>query len=249
MVKGYGGWMVRSIQELRVPRGRTSFKPYAVGECWDSDRVIGDWLDECNAWSDNHVGAFDFPLRYRLHGLCDGYGFSLRTLAEGGVLLWSRPGAAVTFVENHDIVRDDPIFGDKLLAYSYILTHEGYPCVFWQDYFNWGLAKPGMPNGIEALVKAHEAYAGGATQLLFVDDDLYVMQRLGTDGQPGLVYVLNNRGDWNGAWVQTNWRNKRLVPVAWHGRDGSRPQDKFTDGSGRADMWAAPRGYAVYAPV
>ena len=65
MVKGYGGWMVRSIQELRALRGGTSFKPYAVGECWDSDRTIGDWLDEANAWSDNPVGAFDFPLRWR----------------------------------------------------------------------------------------------------------------------------------------------------------------------------------------
>jgi Domain of unknown function (DUF1939) len=34
----------------------------------DSDRTIGDWLDEANAWSDNPVGAFDFPLRWRL---CD----------------------------------------------------------------------------------------------------------------------------------------------------------------------------------
>ena len=33
MVKGYGGWMVRSIQELRALRGSSSFKPYAVGEC------------------------------------------------------------------------------------------------------------------------------------------------------------------------------------------------------------------------
>jgi alpha-amylase len=78
MVKGYGGWMVRSIQELRALRGSTSFKPYAVGECWDSERTIDDWLDEANAWSDNPVGAFDFPLRWRLRDLCDSYGFSLR---------------------------------------------------------------------------------------------------------------------------------------------------------------------------
>ena len=106
MVKGYGGWMVRSIQELRALRGGTSFKPYAVGECWDSERTIDDWLDEANAWSDNPVGAFDFPLRWRLRDLCDSYGFSLRTLVERGVLMWGRPEQAVTFVENHDVVRD-----------------------------------------------------------------------------------------------------------------------------------------------
>jgi hypothetical protein len=46
---------------------------YVVGECWDSERAIDDWLDETNAWSDNSAGAFDFPLRWRLRDLCDSY--------------------------------------------------------------------------------------------------------------------------------------------------------------------------------
>ena len=249
MVKGYGGWMVRSIQELRAARGRKSFKPYAVGECWDCTRRIEDWLDETNAWSDNPAGAFDFPLRWRLRDLCDSYGFSLRTLADRGILMWDRPGQAVTFVENHDVVRDDPVYNDKLLAYAFILTHEGYPCVFWQDYFNWNLALPDTRNGIDALIRVHEKNAAGSAHILFVDDDLYIMQRSGAGDQPGLVFVLNNRGSWNGARVKTQWNNTRLVPVAWYGRDDScMPQEKWTDASGGTDLWAAPRGYAVYIP-
>jgi alpha-amylase len=46
------------------------------------------------------------------------------------------PGQAITFVKNHDVGRDTPIINDKLSAYAFILTHEGYPCVFWQDYFD-----------------------------------------------------------------------------------------------------------------
>jgi len=249
MEKGYGGWMVRSIQELRALRGKKSFKPYAVGECWDCDRTIGDWLDEANAWSDNPVGAFDFPLRWRLQDLCDSYGFSLRNLTRDGVLLWNRPTQAVTFVENHDVVRDSPIVHDKLLAYAFILTHEGYPCVFWQDYFNWDMAKPGTYNGIEALVKAHEEYAGGSTQILHVDDDLYIMQRTGAGDQPGLVFVLNNRGSRNGLLVRTQWNKSRLIPVAWHGRDDiGKPPVVRTNELGLADVWAASRGYVVYVP-
>jgi len=249
MVKGYGGWMVRSIQELRALRGRKSFKPYAVGECWDCDRTIGDWLDEANAWSDNPAGAFDFPLRWRLHDMCDKYGFSLRTLTHRGVLLWDRPEQAVTFVENHDVIRDEPIINDKMLAYAFILTHEGYPCVFWQDYYNFDLALPDNENGINALVKVHEEKAAGTTQILYVDDDLYVMQRSGAGNQPGLIFVLNNGGGWNGTWVQTQWKNTRLVPAAWRGRnDMGKPEEKWTNGYGRVDLWAAPRGYAVYVP-
>src|SRR3989440_2166694 len=173
MVKGYGGWMVRSIQELRALRDDKTFKPYAVGECWDSERTIDDWLDETNAWSDNPAGVFDFPLRYRLRDLCHVYGYSLRNLAAGGTLLKERPSAAVTFVENHDVVRDDPIRTDKMLAYAFILTHEGYPCVFWQDYYTWGLGQEGEKSGIAALVRVHEDHAGGATSILHLDDDVY----------------------------------------------------------------------------
>jgi len=150
-------------------------------------------LDEANAWSDNPVGAFDFPLRWRLRDLCDGYGFSLRNLTDRGVLMCGRPAQAVTFVENHDVVRDTPIFNDKLLAYAFILTHEGYPCVFWQDYFNWDLAQPNNRSGINALIKVHEQNAVGATQVLFLNGDLYIMQRLGNDDQSGDLRVKQQR--------------------------------------------------------
>ena len=126
-------------------------KPFGVGECWDSKTVIDDWLNRVNATSDNPVRAFDFPLRGRLKDMCDTPGWSLRNLPHPGTLLTSRADDAVTFVENHDIVREHPIVNDKLMAYSFILTHEGYPCVFWEDYFNFSLERPGRPDGIEAL--------------------------------------------------------------------------------------------------
>ncbi len=249
MVKGYGGWMVRAIQEMRILKAQQGTKPYGVGECWDSDRVIDEWLDATNSWSDNPVGAFDFPLRYRLKSLCQEYGFSLRRLTEGGTLLEERPDQAVTFVENHDVVRNDSIITDKMLAYAFILTHEGYPTVFWQDYFNWGLAQDGYRSGIAALVRLHEDHAGGSTSVLYVDDDLYIMQRNGWGAQRGLVFVLNNRGQWNGTWVQTRWPNTRLAPMAWRGRgDAGIPNDKWTQNEGWSDLWAPPRGYAVYVP-
>jgi alpha-amylase len=136
------------------------------------------------------------------------------------------------------------------MAYAFILTHEGYPCVFWQDYFTWNLGQPDSTSGIAALVRAHERYAGGPTQVLYVDDDLYVMQRAGCGDQSGLIFVLNNRGTWNGTTVQTQWKNARLTPVAWRGRDDlSLPQDERTDDVGRGDFWAPPRGYTVYVPA
>ena len=250
-VKGYGNWIVTAIQEYRYMRDGKPLRPFGVGEDWSGDRAIENWLDETNAWNDDPVCAFDFPLRWVLKDLCDSYGVSLRRLAGEPTLVKFRPGAAVTFVENHDL-RDgnNPIFNDKLLAYGFILTHEGYPCVFWKDYYNDDLGKEGTPHGIAALVKAHESLAGGGTQILYLDDDLYLMQRLGWGGKPGLVFALNNRGDrWNGAWATTQWRNVAFKPLAWwSGSDLSRPSDQWAAGDGRAQFWAPPRGYVVYGP-
>ncbi|MGH7984447.1 MAG: alpha-amylase domain-containing protein, partial [Candidatus Udaeobacter sp.] len=135
-------------------------------------------------------------------------------------------------------------------AYALILTHEGYPCVFWQDYFNCDLAQPNNQSGIDALIKVHEQSAAGPAQVLFGNDDLYIMQRPGNANQSGLVFVLNNSESWNGAWIQTRWDNTQLVPVAWHGHDDTGiPQHKWTNDSGCIDLWAPPRGYAIYLPA
>lgn len=252
-VKGYGSWLVKGIAEYRYRLvSENAFKPFCVGECWDSERTIDDWLQAVNSFIDNPVSAFDFPLHTNLKKLCDDAAFDLRGLVLDTVLD-KTPACAVTFVDNHDTARvvDTAIINDKLLAYAVILTHEGYPCVFWQDFFAYGLASTGTRNGIQALVEAHEKYAGGTTNVLYNDHDLYIMERTGYGNAPGLVFVLNNgRSGWNGAQVTTRLAGARLQPVAWWGSaDCSQPQEKQTGANGMADFWAAPRGYAVYAPV
>jgi alpha-amylase len=242
--------MITAIQEYRYVRAGMLIRPFGVGENWDSERTIENWVNEVNAWTDNPVSAFDFPQHYMLKALCDGFGFDLRTLASWDTFTRTQPTRAVTFVENHDLRDGDaPIVNDKLLAYAYILTHEGYPCVFWKDYFNYGLALPNTANGIDALVLVHERLAGGPTDLLYVDQDLYVMQRRGFQENPGLLFVLNNRGDrWDGAWVTCQWPGARLRPWAWWSAvDRSTPADQPVAADGRVQVWAPPRGYCVYA--
>ena len=187
-VKGFGAWIVRAIHDRQYTRDGVKVDLFGVGECWAGDDLIDSWLDSVNRWADNRVGAFDFPLRYRLKDLCDLPGFSLRTLAEGGVLMKDRPFEAVTFVDNHDFRGGDQppeIISDKMLAYAYILTHEGYPCVYWKDYFRYGLGEPGEPGGIERLVQLHESHAGGGTKILYADNLFYAMERSGAGRSAG----------------------------------------------------------------
>ncbi|HTP00853.1 MAG TPA: alpha-amylase family glycosyl hydrolase [Anaerolineales bacterium] len=251
-VKGYGANTITAIQEYHYLRDGNFFQPYGVAEFWDNARAIEGWVDLANFSNSNPVDAFDFPLRELLKAICDQYGFSLRNIAGWDTVVQQQPQWVVTFVENHDL-RDPgrPIVNDKLLAYSYILAHEGYPCVFWHDYFNYDLALSGSPNGIDALIQAHERYAGGSAETLYLDDDLYIMQRLGYGDKPGLVYVLNNRGDrWNGAFVNTRWSNTSFSPVAWWGHsDSSRPENQTTGADCRGQFFAAARGFTIYAPA
>jgi len=251
-VKGFSPWMIKAISERRFSRSSEPFyKPFCVGEYWDTEISIVDWLDHANHFNDNPVSAFDFPLRYHLKDMCDGFGYDLRGLLAQDSVLTTEPDRSVTFVDNHDTTQNpgDGVVNDKMLAYAFILTHQGYPCVFWPDYFNYGLSRSGTANGLDALIAAHEHYAGGGTQNLWADQNLYIMQRNGFGSQPGLVLVLNNRGDsWNGATVHTQWQNQHLAPIAWDGHDQSRPEDKHTGEDGTVDLYAAPRGFVVYAP-
>jgi alpha-amylase len=259
--KGYGGWVIKSIQEYRYRYSANYtkyYKPFGVGELWEErDQPVESWLDGVNYSSDNPASAFDFVLRQRLRNLCLDSQFSLKELADWDSTLLNRPFEAVTFVENHDTCSPHPdaadkeIFSDKMLAYSFILTHPGYPCIFWRDYFDFDLAQTGNKSGIYALILVHEQYAGGGSDILYADDDLYILQREGHDNQNGLVYVLNKtEGGWNGRRIQTLWKNTKFTPLAWRGKDDLNiPQTILTDDNSYGDFWAPPRGYAVYVPV
>lgn len=256
MVKGYGPWVVGAIQEYRYRRAGAEYcKPFGVGEYWDASGPLEAWLAEASDRSDNPVSAFDFPLRDRLRRLCAEDDFDLGELPRPGALYRDRPRQAVTFVENHDLAEPhpnpSPVIRDKMLAYAFILTHEGYPCVFWRDWFDYGLAQVGWRSGISALVEAHERSAVGPTEVLAADSGFYAMQRTGLDGQGGLVFVLNARRDgWQGRLLRTTWRNRRLVPAAWRSEgSASTPAEVWTRGDGQVDLWAPPRGYVVYTPA
>lgn len=251
--KGFGSWIIGVLSKYRYVKNGEEFTPFVVAELWSGGEDIQAWIDRVNAMTDNQIMAFDFPLRYKLKDVCDTPNYDLRNLTDEGAVVAKRPMHATTFVDNHDM-GDNAIVNDKMLAYSFILVHEGYPCIFWYDYYNNQLARSGTPNGIDALIAAHHSNAGGDSQVLHADLDLYIMQRIGYKSdvvdQPGLVYVLNNLGDkWSGTSVKTHWPNQKFRPVAWDGHDPAHPDDRTTDAEGNAEFPAPPRGYCVYIPI
>jgi hypothetical protein len=161
---------------------------FAFGEFFDGNRTL------VNGWVFNPHGmrgrasAFDFPLRFILAAMCNNPGrFNMADLDHAG-LAGIAPLNAVTFVENHDTDRNEPVATNKLLGYAYILTSEGYPCIYYRDYSTdkncFGL-KPSIDN----LIWIHEKLAEGPTQERWKDFGLFAYERL---GGPGLLVALNN---------------------------------------------------------
>ena len=205
---------------------------FAVGELWHGDkRVLAQWVEDTGA------SVFDFNLFYRLQGMCNAQGsFDMRQLASEGYFRVN-PFKAVTFVENHDTARKEPVIHDKLLAYAFILTMEGRPCVYYEDY-----AVHGLKPQIDPLIAVRRELAGGSSSVLHADEDLLVIQRNGHEDRPGLILVLNDGQQARSAWVTCKWPDAVLLD-----RVGGQPQQR-THADGRVQLGAPARGYAVYAP-
>jgi alpha-amylase len=215
---------------------------FAVGEFFDGK------LDLVRHWvSGNMSGrssAFDFPLRDFLSPMCNNAGFFEMSSLDHAGLAGADPAHAVTFVENHDTdARGGPIVRNKAQAYAYILTSEGYPCVFYKDYSTdpgcFGL-KPVIDN----LIWIHEKLANGPTQERWKDHDVFAYERL---GGPHLLVGLNNNGGTDHTITVDTGFGANIDLHDYSGHHG----DVRTDGNGRATI-TIPRntnglGYVCYS--
>jgi alpha-amylase len=159
---------------------------FAVGEYFDGNLArLQGWVSQ---QMKGRAHLFDFPSRFVLANMCNNPGhFNMASLDHAG-LAGVEPQKAVTFVENHDTDQSDPVISNKMLGYAYILTSEGYPCVFYRDYSS----DPncfGLGSKIDNLIWIHEKLASGPTQQRWKDFNIFSYERL---GGPHLLVGLNN---------------------------------------------------------
>ena len=140
MVKGFSGTHVGDYNDA------TGIE-YSVGEYWDGNQSIINWINKTNKKS----AAFDFQFRYNVR---DAIGIKDNKVVSSPN--WSKLKSdynlmhdatyrqyAITFVENHDMQyrskdeQQDPLMRDTLAANAYMLAMPGTPCVFqphWREY-------------------------------------------------------------------------------------------------------------------
>jgi alpha-amylase len=216
-VKGFGSWVVKDWN--------ANVGGFSVGELWDSNvNILNDWANNANS------SVFDFACYYKMNDAFDGNNLNLLT----DDMMWKRnPYKAVTFVTNHDT---DEIWA-KELAYAYILTHEGYPTIFYRDYEEW-LNKTKLNN----LIWIHNNKATGNTSILYADNDEYIARRNGYNGNPGLVVYINNSSVTLERWIQTNWSSKQIKDFT-----GNSSWYPTTQGDQWVKIQCPPKSYTVWS--
>jgi alpha-amylase len=200
---------------------------FAVAEFADGNiQLIENWANAVQ----HRSAAFDFPLHFALKGMCNNPDtFNMASLDHAG-LVGIDPQGAVTFVENHDTDRGGvggPIVRNKMLAYAYILTSEGYPCVFYRDY-STDKNCFGLKNQIDPLIRIHEQLAEGPTQQRWKDDGVYTFERMG--GGHLLVALNKDSNASRSITVQTGFPpNTKLQEFTGHGSGVSTKSDSQID--------------------
>lgn len=264
---GFKGFRIDAIKHVEpdfVTRFTKAFPTaYVVGEHWSGSGQIIDYMNEIIGGG-GHIAMLDFPLRYTFKDMCNNTSgsFNMNYLDGAGLISAGASGYNVsTFVENHDFDRlgwdgsidvgHDPILSDKDMAYAYTIFSEGRPVVFFKDYFDYGLGgkidtliwirQNYIYGGTTERGGLNPYYTGGSGSQSDMSNDIYVARRNGGDGHPEVYLVLNdNESQWRGVWVNSTSANKVFRDYT------GQAMDKVAAGDGRVELWAPPRGYAVY---
>jgi len=177
---------------------------FAVAENYD-----GNAQNLIKYVEDAGISAFDFACFYRLEEALDRN--NDLSILGGGMLRKKYPNKAVTFTANHDTEKDtnkdnNISAGNKMKAYAYILTHDGYPTIFYSDYEN-----AAFQDELKNLMLIHNTLATGDVEVLFNDNDEYIMKRKGNGTNPGLIFYMNTSSNTKRRQVNSTWGGKQLM--------------------------------------
>lgn len=209
----------------RLITSKTMENLFSYGECFTSNaQELESWIAQMNGRS----STLDFALRSALQNMCNYPGSNMQSMNGTGLAALD-PFHAVTFVENPDTdtTAGQQIIANKLLAYAYILTSEGYPMVYFRDYAEepncYGL-KPWIDN----LVWIHENLAFGNTLSRYTNNQAIVLER---QGYPGLLTAISGDIDDKTIQCATNFG----------------PNAQLRDYTGRhSDIWTDQAGTATF---
>ena len=167
------------LTKLREESGKEIF---AVGEYWNAELHI---LEKYIEKTEGALSLFDVPLHFNMYHASKSNGYYDMRYILRNTLLSSRPDLSVTFVDNHDTQPGQALESFildwfKPHAYSIILLREeGYPCVFYGDYYGIPHNKIHAGKYLPVLMKLRQNIAYGKQHDYFDDSKIIGWTREG----------------------------------------------------------------------
>jgi alpha-amylase len=222
--KFFFGW-------IEYMRGYTKRNLFAVGEYWSYE------VDALHSFIENTGGTvslFDAPLHLNFHiASKSGNGYDMRQIFDN-TLVQQQPSLAVTLVENHDsqgLQSLESVVEDwfKPLAYALILLRsEGYPCVFYADYYGAHYKDNGTDGNeyeiwmashkmlIDKFLFARQNHAYGEQYDYFDHPNTIGWTRLGDEEHPGGMAVVLSNGDEGSKYMEVGHPNSTYIDLTEH---------------------------------
>jgi hypothetical protein len=211
------GFFNEWLTHLRQTTGRELF---TVGEYWDYNvETLLAYLELHND-KRNQLALFDAPLHNNFHNASKSKGFYDMNAILNNTLMQRAPTLAVTLVDNHDT---QPLQGlespvadwFKPLAYAIILLREdGYPSVFYADYYGASYRDYGHDgNQYDIVMRSHKTvidrlldirrrFAYGVQREYFDHRDIVGWTRSGDHQSPEGLAVIMSDGPGGHKWME-----------------------------------------------
>lgn len=221
-----------------------------IGEYWSGDLAE---LQNYLAQVDGVMKLFDVPLHFRFVAASkSGNNFDLRTIFDS-TLTQADPLSSVTFVDNHDTQPGQSLESwvddwFKPIAYALILLRqEGYPCVFYPDFFGSNEEQCTLSSHktlLTVMLHARARYSFGDQHDYFDHENCIAWVRTGNEEHPGSLVVVASNGDAG---------RKRLNCFSPGGKfkdlTNHLPDEIVADESGEAEFLCPPGSVSVWAQV
>lgn len=205
---------------------------FSVGEYWSGNVEDLQWYIR---ESGGRMSLFDVPLHYNFYNASRAGGlYDMRQILDG-TLVQQQPMLAVTFVDNHDsqplqMLESVVETWFKPLAYALILLRlEGYPCVFYADYYGahyWDKGRDGRGwyeiwldshrYLIDKFLYARKHYAYGEQYNYFDHPDIIGWTRIGDGAHPLAMAVLMSDGPGGSKWMEVARKNATFRDLTEH---------------------------------
>ena len=183
---------------IKYLRQETKKELFSVGEYWSGDvSKLHRYITE----TEGEISLFDVPLHYNFSSASKDENYDLTTIFNN-TLVKENPNKAVTFVDNHDTQPGQSLesFVEtwfKPSAYSIILLrNEGYPCIFYADYYGIPHNNIKPTKNLETIIKLRKDKAYGNQNDYIDDKNCIGWTREGDEEhlKSGLAVLISNAG-------------------------------------------------------